>query len=206
MTKSNPKTTKIKILKRSEPVPQSLIKPESGILKSKGHKNKTVTASEKIIPKGVKPKVLNDQRLLSIQPKVQGRKSKTSRTNSKGPTKIWVPKSELINTAGVPKGKREIKVLVPRQRVFKAYDRRESFVPHLYHERWRISEVCWQPNWKYHWYSKTNCTLVNKDDKSITFKGKRVENVYKINFFDLADQNVVCLLSMNDKKWVWHRR
>lgn len=55
-------------------------------------------------------------------------------------------------------------------------------------------------------FSKTNCTLVNKDDKSITFKGKRVENVYKINFSDLADQKVVCLLSMNDKKWVWHKR
>ena len=33
------------------------------------------------------------------------------------------------------------------------------------------------------------------------FKGKRVENVYKINFFELADQKVICLLSMNDKKW-----
>jgi len=34
MTNSDSKTSKIKILKRSEPVPQSLLKPESGILKS----------------------------------------------------------------------------------------------------------------------------------------------------------------------------
>ncbi|AES97834.1 hypothetical protein MTR_5g060700 [Medicago truncatula] len=132
IAKSDPKTTKIKILKRSEPVPQSLIKPEPGILKSKGQKNKTVAASEKTIPKGVKTKVLNDQKLLSIQPKVQGRKSKTSRTNPKGPMKICVPKFELINTVGVPKGKRETKVLVPGQRMLNPHDRRER----------RMREVC----------------------------------------------------------------
>ncbi|RHN38492.1 hypothetical protein MtrunA17_Chr0c01g0488991 [Medicago truncatula] len=152
LTKSDPKTQKIKILKRSEPVPQSLIKPESKIPKPKDQKNKAVTASEKTIPKGVKPKVLNDQKLLSTHSKVQGRKSKTSRTNPKGPMKIWVPKSELVKTAGVPKGKRETKVMVPRQWVFKAYDWRERFVPYPYHERWRRSEVWWQPNWKNHWY------------------------------------------------------
>jgi len=37
------------------------------------------------------------------------------------------------------------------------------------------------------------------------FKGKRVENVYKINFSEMVDQKVICLLSMNDKKWIWHK-
>jgi len=55
-------------------------------------------------------------------------------------------------------------------------------------------------------FDKTNCTIVNKNDNSIVFKGKRMENVYKINFSELVDQKVVCLLSVNDKKWVWHRR
>jgi len=55
-------------------------------------------------------------------------------------------------------------------------------------------------------FEKTNRTIINKDNKSIVFKGKRIENVYKINFFELVDQKVICLLSMNDKKWVWHRR
>ncbi|RHN55345.1 putative transcription factor interactor and regulator CCHC(Zn) family [Medicago truncatula] len=152
MTKSDPKSQKIKILKRSEPVHQNLIKPESKIPKQKDQKNKAATASEKTIPKGVKPKVLNDQKPLSIHPKVQGRKSKTSKTNPKGPMKIWVPKSELAKNAGVLKGKRETKVMVPRQRMFKAHDWRESFVPYPYNERWRRSEVWWQPNWKDHWY------------------------------------------------------
>jgi len=51
-------------------------------------------------------------------------------------------------------------------------------------------------------FEKTNCTIINKYNKFIMFKGKRVENVYKINFFELVDQKVICLPSMNDKKWV----
>jgi len=51
-------------------------------------------------------------------------------------------------------------------------------------------------------FGRTNCTVVNKDDNSIVFKGKKRENVYKINFSELVDQKVICLLSVNDKKWV----
>jgi len=49
-------------------------------------------------------------------------------------------------------------------------------------------------------FGKNNCTVITKDNKYIVFKGKRVENVYKINFSELVDQKVICLLSMNDKK------
>jgi len=59
MTNSDSKTSKIKILKRSEPIPKSLMNPESGILKSKFQKNKIVAASGESKPKGVKPKVLS---------------------------------------------------------------------------------------------------------------------------------------------------
>jgi len=55
-------------------------------------------------------------------------------------------------------------------------------------------------------FDKTNCTEINKSDKSIVFKGKRRNNVYKIDSSELADEKVVCLLSVNDKKWLWHRR
>ena len=55
-------------------------------------------------------------------------------------------------------------------------------------------------------FDKTSCTVVNKNDNSIIFKGKRMDNVYKINFSELVYQKVICLLSVNDKKWVWHRR
>jgi len=52
---------------------------------------------------------------------------------------------------------------------------------------------------------KNNCIVINPTNKSIFFIGKRKCNVYKINFSDLAHQNVVCLLSMSDKKWIWHK-
>jgi len=70
MINSDSKTSKIKILKRSEPVPQSLLKPESGILKSKFQKNKTVVASWESEPKGVIPKVLVNQKQSNLQHKV----------------------------------------------------------------------------------------------------------------------------------------
>ena len=55
-------------------------------------------------------------------------------------------------------------------------------------------------------FDKTNCTIINKNDKSIIFKGNGKNNVYKINFSEVVDQKVVFLLSVNDKKWVWHKR
>jgi len=58
MINSDSETSKIKILKRSEPVPQSLLKPDSGVLKSKCQKNKTVVASWELKSKGIKPKML----------------------------------------------------------------------------------------------------------------------------------------------------
>ena len=58
MLNCDTETSKIKILKRSEPVPQSLLKPESEVLKSKCQKNKTVVASWELKSKGVKPKML----------------------------------------------------------------------------------------------------------------------------------------------------
>jgi len=36
-------------------------------------------------------------------------------------------------------------------------------------------------------FDKSKCTVINKSDKSIVFKGKRKNNVYKINFSELAD-------------------
>jgi len=152
MINSNSETSKIKILKRSEPVPQSLLKPESGVLKSKCQKNKTVIASWELKSKGVKPKMLVNQKQSSLQYKVQEVKSKTSSTNPKEPIKQWVPKSKLVNTGDMPKSKGKAKIMVPKQRLLKTYDRREVYVPHLRIERRRKCEVWRQPVWQDHWY------------------------------------------------------
>jgi len=78
------------------------------------------------------------------------------------------------------------------------------FVDGLEHNLLSISQFC--GNGYNVMFGKTNCTVINNDDNSIVFKEKRIENAYKINFSKLVDQKVSCLLSMNDKKWVWRRR
>ena len=47
-------------------------------------------------------------------------------------------------------------------------------------------------------FDKNKCTVINPSDKSIFFIGKRKNNVYKINFSNLAYHKVVCLLLMNE--------
>ena len=80
-------------------------------------------------------------RYKNLQHKVQEVKSKTSGSNLKGLIKLWVPKSEIDNTADMPKSKGKAKIMVPRQRLLKTYDRREVYVPHPHNERRRKCEI-----------------------------------------------------------------
>jgi len=152
MINSEPGTSKIKIMKKAESVPQSLLKTESDVLKSKAQKNKTVVASWKPKPNGVKPEVSVNQKHSSSKHKVQEVKSKSSSTNPKGPIKKWVPKSKIVNAVDMPKGKRKAQVMVPGQWMLKAHDRREIYVPHPHNEGRRKCEVWRQPIWQDHWY------------------------------------------------------
>jgi len=86
-------------------------------------------------PKGAKPKVLISQKLPNSHLKAQEEKSKTSSINLKGPIKQWVPKSKIVNIAEMPKSKEKAKIMVPRQRLLKTYDRRDVYVPHPHNER-----------------------------------------------------------------------
>jgi len=187
--------------------------------------------------KVLEPKVWKKTKQDNFRQRTQ-RKFKTPRTNPRGPTKIWVPKSDIVDVAGVSKRKRKAEVLVPGQRLLATHDGRKVYVPNPDHERGRryggnqtgkiigtrtignssisinnvwlvdglrqnllsISQFC--DNGYDVMFVKNNCTVINKDDKSIIFKGKRRNNVYKINFSELIDQKVLCLLSMSDKKWL----
>ncbi|XP_045801120.1 uncharacterized protein LOC123894995 [Trifolium pratense] len=55
-------------------------------------------------------------------------------------------------------------------------------------------------------FGKESCTVSKQSDKSIVFKGLRKNNVYKINLSDLNEQKVVCLLTLSEEKWIWHKR
>jgi hypothetical protein len=51
-------------------------------------------------------------------------------------------------------------------------------------------------------FDKNTCTVINDSDKSIVFNGNKKGNAYKINFSELADHMVICLLSVSDEKWL----
>ena len=152
MVNSEYKAAKLKILKRSEPVPQNLMESESDILKSKVQKGKAVVASKVSKPKVENPKVMINQKLPKAHLKEQEMVSKSSSSNLKGPIKQWVPKSEIVNTAGLSKSKIKAKVMVPGQRLLKAHDRREVNVPIPHNERRRKCKVWRQPVWEDYWY------------------------------------------------------
>ena len=113
MINSDSKTPKIQILNRPEPKQQVLKNSESDVLNPKFQRKKTIVASWDPKPKVIKPKVLSEQKPPNFKHKDQKKKSKTSSTNPKGPIKIWVPKSEIVNAADMPKSKGKSQVMVP---------------------------------------------------------------------------------------------
>ena len=52
-------------------------------------------------------------------------------------------------------------------------------------------------------FVKNNYTVINKNDQSIVFKGKRRNNVYKINFSELTDQKVLSKLQLTGGTEGW---
>ena len=146
------KTPKIHILKRPEPKQQVLKNSESDVLKPKFKRKKTIVASWETKPKGIKPKVLSEQKPLNFKQKAQKKKSKTSSTNPKGPIKIWVPKSEIVNVVDMPKSKGRTQVMVPGQWFLTTYDKRKVYVPNPNNERGRNYRIWRQPDWQDYWH------------------------------------------------------
>jgi len=75
-------------------------------------RRKKIIASWDLRPNGAKPKVVNEHKRLNFKQKAQ-KKTKPFRTNPKGPKKIWVPKSEILDVVDMlkRKGKAEVMVL-----------------------------------------------------------------------------------------------
>ena len=49
-------------------------------------------------------------------------------------------------------------------------------------------------------FDKNACTVTRDSDKSVVFRGLRKNNVYKVNLSELAEQKIMCLLSLSDEK------
>ena len=54
-------------------------------------------------------------------------------------------------------------------------------------------------------FNKDKCIVKTKDVKSF-FTSRRPNNLYEIDLIDLSQQNVACLLSREDERWLWHKR
>ena len=51
-------------------------------------------------------------------------------------------------------------------------------------------------------FNQKSCKIVNQKYGTILFNGKRKNKIYKIRLYDLEDQNVKCLMSVNEEQWV----
>jgi len=114
MNNSKSKAPELQILKRSEPNKQVLKKIESEIQKPRFQRKKAVCAKSQSKTKGSEPEVWKKTRQDNFRQGTQ-RKFKTPWTNPRGPTNIWVPKTDIVDVAGVSKRKRKAEVLVPGQ-------------------------------------------------------------------------------------------
>jgi len=136
MNNSKSKAPELQILKRSEPNKQVLKKTESEIQKPGFQRKKAVNAKSQSKTKGSEPKVWKKTRHDNFRQRTQ-RKFNTPWTNPRGPTKIWVPKTDIVDVAGVSKRKRKAEVLVHGEWLLAIHDGRQVFVPNPNHERGR---------------------------------------------------------------------
>ncbi|RDX80225.1 hypothetical protein CR513_39247, partial [Mucuna pruriens] len=77
------------------------------------------------------------------------------------------------------------------------------YVKGLKHNQLSISQLC---DIRYDVsFNKGECIV--KDYKgSIIYSTKRQNNLYQIDLEDLTNQNVTCLVSINDYQWMWYKK
>ena len=144
MNNSKSKAPELQILKRSEPIKQVLKKTESEI---QNQRKTAVYAKSQSKTKGYEPKVWKKTKQDNIRQRTQ-RKFKTPWTNPRGPKKIWVPKKDIVDVAGVSKRKQKAEALVPGQWLLATHDGRQVFVPNPNHERGSNCGIWRKPNWQ----------------------------------------------------------
>jgi len=145
MNNSKSKALELQILKRSESNKQVLKKTESESQKPRFQRKKAVCAKSQSKTKRSEPEVWKKTKQDNFRHRTQ-RKFKTPWTNPRGPTKIWVPKTDIVDVAGVSKRKRKAEVLVAGQWLLATHDGRKVFIPNPNHERGRNCGIWRKPN------------------------------------------------------------
>ena len=55
-------------------------------------------------------------------------------------------------------------------------------------------------------FNQDSCKVVSQKYGTVLFNGKKRNNSYKIRLSHLKEQNVKCLMSVNEERWMQHRR
>jgi hypothetical protein len=144
---SKPEAPKSKALKFKTSEPKTF-KPQANV------KSKEVLTHSRAKPKSYpKPKTftnrVNNSR--GSDRSFKQRPPRPVKTNTKGPIKIWVPKSEIIFVSGLSTKKAKAAMLVPGQWLLSTYDRRKAYVPNPNSERGRRCEIWRQSKREDHW-------------------------------------------------------
>ncbi|KAK2443928.1 bromodomain-containing protein [Trifolium repens] len=137
------KALKVKTLEPKTFKPQANVKSKEALTHSR--------AKSKCYPK---PKTFStrvDNSRGSNRPFKQ-RPPRPTRTNTKGPIKIWVPKSEIIFASDLHTKKAKAAMLVPGQWLLTTYDRRKAYVPNPDSERGRHCGIWRKSKREDHWY------------------------------------------------------
>ena len=54
-------------------------------------------------------------------------------------------------------------------------------------------------------FNKEECIIKNSDNSTL-FTRTRKNNLYEINLSDLSNQNVTCLMTVEDEREIWHKK
>jgi hypothetical protein len=145
---SKPEAQKSKTLKDKTSEPK-IFKPQANVKSKEALTHSRTKLKSYTKPKNFSTRVVNSR---GSDRSFKQRPPRPVKTNTKGPIKIWVPKSQIIFASGLHTKKAKAAMLVPGQWLLTTYDGRKAYVPNPDSERGRFCGVWRKPKREDHWY------------------------------------------------------
>jgi len=74
----------------------------------------------------------------------------------------------------------------------------------LKHNLLSISQLC-DKNLKVT-FEANHCLICHASTNELVFVGKRIQNIYIVDFENTSFDSIACLFAKNDEPWIWHKR
>jgi len=55
-------------------------------------------------------------------------------------------------------------------------------------------------------FEVNDCQICCAPTNKVIFMGKRVQNIYMVDFNNTSFDSIVCLFAKNEEPWIWHKR